>query len=70
MTTAPAERIVGREPELAALHAFLAADRSRTLVLSGEPGIGKTTLWEAGVEAARAQGRRVLLIRRLHEGLD
>ena len=26
-------------------------------VLEGEPGIGKTTLWEAGVDAARERGR-------------
>jgi DNA-binding CsgD family transcriptional regulator len=31
-----------------------------TAVLLGEPGIGKTTLWEAGLEAARESGFAVL----------
>lgn len=32
----------------------------RALVLTGAPGIGKTTLWEAGVDAARQDGLHVL----------
>ena len=32
-------------------------------MLVGEPGIGKTTLWEAGIAAAREQGLRVLAAR-------
>jgi len=56
--------IIGREAELAALAAFLdAAARPRTLILSGGPGIGKSTLWQAGVEAARERGMRVLTSR-------
>lgn len=60
--------VIGRDMELAALEKFLdsvaagpslAAGR-RALVLRGEPGMGKTTLWEAGVEAARERGHRVL----------
>jgi hypothetical protein len=54
--------IVGREEELSSLQAF--ADDARvgpvTLVLEGVAGIGKSTLWEAGVEHARAQGLTVL----------
>ena len=48
-------RLVGREAELAKLDAFLGVDQqaTRTLVLAGGPGIGKTSLWEAGVESAR-----------------
>ena len=46
--------IVGREPELEVLRGFFGADGSgRALVLSGEAGIGKTTVWNAGVTAAR-----------------
>ncbi len=30
------------------------------LLMEGEPGIGKTVLWRAGVELARARGLRVL----------
>ncbi len=46
---------VGRENELGSIEAFLAeVERGpAALVLSGEAGIGKTTLWEAGVENAR-----------------
>ena len=33
------------------------------LLLVGGPGIGKTTLWENGVEAARQRGMRVLVAR-------
>ena len=51
-------RPLGREPELAVLrdHVSLA----RALVLTGAPGIGKTTLWEAGIAAARSNGLQVL----------
>ena len=54
--------IVGREAELAALQAFVDGARPgpAALVLEGEPGIGKSTLWLAGVEHARASGLRVL----------
>lgn len=54
--------IVGRDDELRSLHAFL--DRVRegasALVLEGEAGVGKSTLWVAGVEHAHARGHRVL----------
>jgi hypothetical protein len=57
--------IVGREEELAFLHAFIgeADGEPAALVLKGEAGIGKSTLWRAGVEHARAQGLRVLAAR-------
>lgn len=57
--------IVGRERELAALAGFVdeAPRRPRALVLEGEAGIGKTTLWRAGLEAAAAAGHRVLVSR-------
>ena len=56
--------MVGREVELAAVRSFVADERAaRTLILTGGPGIGKTTLWEAGVEAARERGARVLVAR-------
>lgn len=59
-----AGRVVGRESELAALHAFLYAERRPcAFVLSGGPGIGKTTLWEAGIDAARERKVRVLVAR-------
>jgi DNA-binding CsgD family transcriptional regulator len=55
--------LVGRESELAELERFVATSERRSLVLHGEPGIGKTTLWEAGVAHARARGHRVLSAR-------
>ena len=56
--------VVGRESELAELHAFLEADPLRgAIVLAGGPGIGKTTLWGRGVNAARQRGVRVLVAR-------
>jgi DNA-binding CsgD family transcriptional regulator len=56
--------IVGREGELASIHTFLERGEGgpAALVLEGEPGIGKSTLWLAGVEKARG-GHRVLSTR-------
>lgn len=58
-------RIVGRERELAALARFVESftNRPQDLLFEGEAGIGKTTLWRAGLEAARAAGHRVLVTR-------
>ena len=57
--------IVGREEELATLQTFVQhpVGGLAALVLCGEAGIGKTTLWLAGVEAARERGFRVLTAR-------
>ena len=54
--------IVGREDELAALDEFFGADPypCRALVLDGDPGIGKTTLWRYAVTRAEAGPSRVL----------
>jgi DNA-binding CsgD family transcriptional regulator len=54
--------IVGREEELGSLYAFIgeAGGRLAALVLEGEAGIGKSTLWLAGLEHARTRGLRVL----------
>jgi DNA-binding CsgD family transcriptional regulator len=59
----PVSGVVGRERELAALRAFLRGDGPAALVLTGWPGIGKTTLWEACVAEARTAGLRVLSAR-------
>jgi DNA-binding CsgD family transcriptional regulator len=60
-----AVEIVGREVELASVRAFL--DRHRdgpvALTLEGEAGIGKSTLWLAGIAAARERGFPVLISR-------
>ncbi len=57
--------VVGREREIAEASGFLdhAAERSRGLLVVGEPGIGKTTLWEAVIQDAAARGREVLTAR-------
>ena len=57
--------IVGRGEELAAVRAFAErpADGLATFVLVGDAGIGKSTVWLAGVEAARDHGLRVLSAR-------
>src|SRR2546421_11647324 len=55
-----AVEIVGREPELAELGSFLDGGLAAAYVLQGEAGVGKTTLWRAGVAHARGRGDRVL----------
>jgi len=55
-----ATEIVGREEELAQIDAFLDEDGPRALLLEGEAGIGKTTLWREAVERATVRGHRVL----------
>src|SRR5580658_3384966 len=56
--------VVTREPDMAALHQLLDGGGSLTcLVLAGEVGIGKTTLWESGLELAGEQGYLVLSAR-------
>ena len=57
--------IAGRDAELSVITRFLDSlvARSEILVLEGEPGIGKTTLWLATVEQARERGFRVLSCR-------
>jgi DNA-binding NarL/FixJ family response regulator len=57
----PAHRpgLVGRAAELGAVERFLAGPAGRVLVVCGEPGIGKTVVWETGVELARLRGLAV-----------
>ena len=62
--TAP-QMVISRPTELAAVRELIAdpAGRPRALVLTGEAGIGKSTVWSAGVELAREAGWRVLSAR-------
>jgi DNA-binding CsgD family transcriptional regulator len=57
--------IVGRQAELRAVAGFLDSvdTRPAALLLEGEAGIGKTTLWLATVEQARGRGFHVLMAR-------
>lgn len=57
--------IVGRATELETIERFLdtSAVRPAALILEGEAGIGKSTLWAAGVQAATERPMRVLTSR-------
>jgi hypothetical protein len=61
----PVHGILGRERELAEVRSFIGSvpDGPSALLLGGAAGIGKTTLWHAGVSSARARGHRVLSCR-------
>ncbi len=54
--------VVGRDSELASVNDFVAgiSDGAVALVLEGEAGVGKTTLWTAAVVEAEERGLRVL----------
>jgi DNA-binding CsgD family transcriptional regulator len=54
---------IGRASELLELERFLASATARALVLCGERGIGKSTLWEEGVDLARSRGVATLCAR-------
>lgn len=56
-------QLISRDAELSAVDALLAEVATGTtsvLVLEGDAGIGKSTVWRAGVERAEARGFRVL----------
>ncbi len=57
--------LVGRRRELALIDAFLtrAAEGAASLAVRGPAGIGKTTVWHAGVALAAERGWRVLVAR-------
>ena len=54
--------LVGRRPELAAVQRWFANRAApTTLVLEGDAGLGKTTVWAAAVRSIRNMGTRVLV---------
>jgi DNA-binding CsgD family transcriptional regulator len=56
--------VLGREEELAAVAAFVTGQgEARGLVLRGEAGMGKTTLWQEALAAARQKDVHVLAAR-------
>jgi DNA-binding CsgD family transcriptional regulator len=60
-----ADEIIGRDAELDLVASFLnrLATGPHALVIEGEVGIGKTTVWTAGVAAAHRRGYPVLICR-------
>jgi tetratricopeptide (TPR) repeat protein len=54
--------VIGRESELAIIHRFLDAIPTgpSALLLSGDPGIGKTTIWKEGLAGAIQRRYRTL----------
>ena len=61
----PVAGVVGRDSELAAVAAFLDGVPSGPagLLLEGEAGVGKTTVWRAGVAGAAGRSYTVLVCR-------
>ena len=61
----PGHGILGRESDLARVRSFIESvpEGPSALLLEGAAGIGKSTLWRAGVSIARARGHRVLACR-------
>jgi len=55
--------IVGRERELATIEGFLEPPGPAAMTIEGEAGVGKSTLFRAGIERAVGLGRRVLSAR-------
>jgi DNA-binding CsgD family transcriptional regulator len=51
--------LVGREAELEAIVRWIERPLSQVLVLEGDPGIGKTTLWRGACAEALRRGRHV-----------
>ena len=64
-TTNTPKELIGKAEELSALAGFIEAlaEGPRALLVEGEAGIGKTTVWQAGVRAAELAGCRVLSCR-------
>jgi DNA-binding CsgD family transcriptional regulator len=62
------DHVIGRERELTVIAGFLEEVRSQTvsLLIEGVAGIGKTTLWQTGVDRARELGLQALVTRGDH----
>lgn len=52
--------IIGRDHELKTIRAFLGEPTTAALMLEGEAGVGKTTLWQYGLAAAAAADYQIM----------
>ncbi len=52
--------VIGRESERETIGQWLDLPRPAALVIEGEAGIGKSTLWDDALEQAQARGDRVI----------
>jgi DNA-binding CsgD family transcriptional regulator len=59
------KELIGKAEELSALTGFIEAlaEGPRAFLVEGEAGIGKTTVWQAGLQLAAQAGRRALWCR-------
>ena len=55
--------LIGRDEELQRVQRFLDRAGARTLLIAGEAGVGKTSIWQAAVDRAEAAGMRALAAR-------
>jgi hypothetical protein len=64
--------VVGRDAECARVDSFVEALPwgARALLIRGEPGIGKTTLWRHAIGRCRTAGHRVLVTRTAEEEMS
>jgi DNA-binding CsgD family transcriptional regulator len=60
---ASADVILGRDTELHEIRDFVHASAKRALLVRGEPGIGKTTLWRASILLAAKRGYQTISTR-------
>ena len=60
-----AQNIISRQPELRGIHDFIERipTGANVLVIEGPPGMGKTTLWQAGIDDAVDRTWRILTAR-------
>src|SRR6058998_3524042 len=52
--------IVGRDEELGSIERFVGESGPGTLLIEGEAGIGKSTLWSFALEVATSRAARIL----------
>jgi hypothetical protein len=55
--------LIGRDEELLRVQRFLDRPGARALLIAGEAGVGKTSLWQAAVARAEAEGARTVAAR-------